>query len=334
VNTAVRALIKFAVGLGIVVALLKFIPYQQVIAVARHSNKQLVLLALAISFFPYLIGVFRWQVLLKAQGLSFSFRELSLPYFCGLFLNLFFPSFVAADIFRGMTLSAQRSQRRRIFSSVVMDRFSGLAGMSLLALGAYVLGSDIVSSTHIFFPLAVFLGFTVFLSLIIFSRRFFHFFMRIGPKSWSLTGKIKEMHDQMYLFKKVPRLFFKSLFYSMVIQSVSLAYIFILFGAVGVRISFVAVVIIVPIVLAIAAIPVTVSGLGTREAAFVYFFLKAGVAQEASLAVSLLVAVFAVVVALIGGVLYVGVYHRQPRSPKADNRGQKTEVRGQTTESE
>lgn len=312
-NTAVRALIKFAVGLGIVVALLKFIPYPQVIAVAKHSNKQLVLLALILSFFPYIIGVFRWQVLLKAQGLSFSFRELSLPLFCGLFFNLFFPSFVASDIFRGMALSAPGAHRRKIFSSVVMDRFSGMIGMSLIVLCVYPLGRTMVVSTHIFFPLVVFLSLTLFLSLIIFSKRFFHFFARIGPGDWIVTRKIKEMHGRLYLFKEAPGVFFKSLLYSVVIQAVSLGYIFILFGAVGVRIPFITTVIIVPIALAIAAVPITVSGLGTREAAFVYFFLRAGVAKEASLAVSLLIAVFSIVLALIGGVLYVGVYHRRPR---------------------
>ena len=59
-----------------------------------------------------------------------------------------------------------------------------------------------------------------------------------------------------------------------------------------------------PLILLVMLLPVTVNGLGTGQAAFVWFFARAGVTAAAAFALSVLFIGLGVVGNLPGGILY------------------------------
>lgn len=310
-------LLKYAVSAGIIYILLVHIPYQEVINLLKSADKGLILIALLISGFPYIVGTFRWQILLKQQEVLCGYKELFLIGLASLFFNLFFPSLIASDVFRTVALSAKSKDRKKIFSTVFMDRFSGLVGMGLLAVLAYLFGKHTLDSSIILLPLLMFVGVIGIVTLVVFSKHFFNFLMGILKKQWKITQRLHEIHDQLYFFKKEPRVFQLSVGYSLLIQLFSPLACYFLFRAFGTDIDILTVYVILPIVLAISSIPITISGLGTREAAMVYFFLHAGIIdKEVPLAVSLFLFFFSAVAALAGGFVYVVFYHRWVQSHK------------------
>jgi hypothetical protein len=60
----------------------------------------------------------------------------------------------------------------------------------------------------------------------------------------------------------------------------------------------------IPLILLIMLLPVTVNGLGTSQAAFVWFFARVGVASAAAFALSVLFVALGIVGNLPGAVLY------------------------------
>jgi hypothetical protein len=60
----------------------------------------------------------------------------------------------------------------------------------------------------------------------------------------------------------------------------------------------------IPVILLIMLLPITVNGLGTSQAAFVWFFARAGVPNAPAFALSLLFVGLGIVGNLPGGVLY------------------------------
>src|SRR5262249_45861999 len=60
----------------------------------------------------------------------------------------------------------------------------------------------------------------------------------------------------------------------------------------------------VPLILLVMLLPVTFNGIGTSQAAFVWFFGRAGVAAPAAFALSVLFVALGVVGNLPGGLLY------------------------------
>lgn len=316
-NRIISTLLKYAVSAGIIYILLVHIPYQEVIKLLKTADKGLIVVALLVSFFPYIVGTLRWKILLKQQGVLCGYKELFLIGLASLFFNLFFPSLIASDVFRTIAISAKGKDSKKIFSTVFMDRFSGLVGMGLLATMAYLFGRHTLDNSVILVPLLVFVGIIAIVTMVVFSKRFFNLLMGILKKQWKITRKLHEVHDQLYFFKKEPRTFQLSVWYSLVIQLFAPLACYYLFRAFGTDIDLITVYVILPIVLAISSIPITISGLGTREAAMVYFFLHAGVLdKEVPLAVSLFLFFFSVVAAVAGGIVYVVFYHRWVQSHK------------------
>jgi hypothetical protein len=67
----------------------------------------------------------------------------------------------------------------------------------------------------------------------------------------------------------------------------------------------------IPVILMVMLLPVTVNGIGTSQAAFVWFFSRAGVSASSSFALSVLFVGLNIVGNLPGAVLYVVGRRRQ-----------------------
>ena len=310
---------RIFVTAAILLALFKFIPYKKLIDVYRDSEKVYLFLGIAVFFLCQIIAIFRWRFLLSSLGIHISYKEALCSSLCGLFLNLFFPSSVAGDVFRSFSISCRHGNAGKIASSVLMDRFSGGIALTLISLLAFIAGRNMILGEGIaaaLFALCVIAGFT---ALVIFSKSFFLFLVKVFKRK-SLKEKLVSFHDKLYFFKNNPGIFIKSLFFSFFIQVLTVLGFFIISRAFDVKISLVYFLIVVPIVTAIALIPITIAGAGTREASLVYFLSLVGVEKSVSLGISLVNLIFMVFIGIIGGIFYVSVYHRWLQSHLSRNK--------------
>ncbi|HTU03857.1 MAG TPA: lysylphosphatidylglycerol synthase domain-containing protein, partial [Candidatus Sulfotelmatobacter sp.] len=69
----------------------------------------------------------------------------------------------------------------------------------------------------------------------------------------------------------------------------------------------------VPLITALAMVPVSVAGLGVREGAVVFFFAKAGVDATTALSMSLLWFAVTVCVSSLGGLAFLADLHARKR---------------------
>ncbi|MFH1505081.1 MAG: lysylphosphatidylglycerol synthase transmembrane domain-containing protein [Candidatus Omnitrophota bacterium] len=308
--------LRIGVTLAILFALFKLVPYGKLIEVYKDSHKIYLFWAFLAFFLCYLIGAARWKFLLVSLGIKAGKREVFYSFFSSLFFNLFFPSFVAGDLFRGYSISRRHGELKKVASSILMDRFSGALALTLIAFFSFIFKGDIIEVGGAGSALFILCFLALFGSLAIFSKTFFSLLMKVFKKKSSLKEKISSFHNQLYFFKKNPKVFFKSFLFSFPIQIFSSIGFFISSKAFGLQIDIIYFLILVPIVMAIALIPITIAGVGTREASAVYFFSLIGVEKSVGLGMSLLNLVFLIVMGILGGIFYVSVYHRwfQPRS--------------------
>ncbi len=301
-----RCIITFA----ILFALFKFIPYKNLIELYKDSHKIYIVGGLAIFFLSGFVGVARWRFILLALGFKVSFREAFYAITCGLFFNLFAPSFVAGDVFRGFSITTRHGDAKKVASSVLMDRFSGGIALSMIALIAYIVGHRVINEKEVAVSLAALCGIFGLGSLLIFNKSFFLFFARVFKKNSWIQNKLVSFNNQLYFFRKNPGVFIKALFFSFIIQFFTPLAFFVASKAFDVRVPFVYFLILVPIIMAIAVVPITIAGAGTREAAMVYFFSLIGIDKSISLGISLINLMFMVAGGILGGIIYVSVYHR------------------------
>lgn len=305
---------------AILFALFKLVPYKKLIVVYQDSKKFYLLLGFAIFVLGQIISIFRWRFLLFSLGINISVKEAFCSSFCGLFLNLFFPSFVAGDVFRSFSISYRYGDAGKVASSVLMDRFSGGIALTLVSLLAFIAGRNIIPGEEVAVALFALCGIAGFSTLIIFSKSFFLFFMKVFKRNSSLRKRLVSFHDKLYFFKNNPKVFIKSLFFSFPVQILMVLGFFVVSLAFSVEISIVYFLIVVPIISAIALIPITIAGAGTREASVVYFFSLVGIEKSVGLGISLLNLIFLISMSIMGGIFYVSVYHRwlqsHPRGSK------------------
>jgi uncharacterized membrane protein YbhN (UPF0104 family) len=196
-----------------------------------------------------------------------------------------------------------------------MDRFSGSVALVFIALFSFMLGWRLLKQKEVIFSLLLLCSIIGLASLIIFSKRFFSFFAKIFKNNSPLKNKLISFHDQLYFFRKNPSVFIKSMFFSLPIQFLTPVMFFVTSKAFGLDLGIIYFLILVPIIMMIALIPITIAGAGTREAAAVYFFSLVGINKSIGLGMSLLNLAFTIFIGLLGGIFYVTIYHRRLQSP-------------------
>ncbi len=301
---------RILVTLVIFIALFKFVPYHKLIEVYRQADRIYLVYAFLIFWLSLFLAIARWKLLLSAVGVKLSFRETAYSYFSGLFLNLFFPSFLAGDFFRGFGIFSRHGKLKQVVSTVLVDRFSGGVALTLVAIIGFLFLAEPFAFLEILFCLLVLSLIIVFLLLIIFCRPFFDFSLQVFKKMPSVIDKISDLREQLCFFKKKPIAFCKALAISLLIQILGATGFFVASFAFNLNLNIIIFLAIIPIVMVLSFIPITIAGAGTREALTIYFLSNYGVAESVGLGISLVSLVYFVSAGLIGGLFYVAVYHR------------------------
>ena len=73
--------------------------------------------------------------------------------------------------------------------------------------------------------------------------------------------------------------------------------------------------IVLPLILTIGALPLTPSGLGIQEGAFVFFLHGIGASEEQALLIALILRAKSVILALLGGLVFIKVRKKKETSP-------------------
>ena len=303
-------ILRIIVSLAILFVLFKYIDYKRLLQTYRDSKKIYLFGGFLAMLLANLIAGFRWRFLLGSLGKKISRKEALSAFFSGLFFNILVPSFIAGDIFRGASISYRHGDAKKVASSVLMDRFSGAIALILISVLAFILGFSVVPAGQVIVPLAILCLVAGLIVLIICSRGFFLSLTRILGKKPVLRQKLVELHDHLYSFKQKPGIFLKSLIYSLTIQFLTVISFFIVSRAFGLELGIIYFLIFVPIAMAIVFIPITIAGFGTREWAIVYLFSLVGVDKSVAAGISFLNGIFLIFLSLLGGILYVTVYHR------------------------
>lgn len=316
-NKKVVLILKIIISIGLLFVITRLVPYGKLVDIYANSKKIYIYLGFLAFFLCLILGGFRWWFLLLALNIKVSLKEAMLAFFSSYSFNLIFPSFVAGDIFRGFTVSSRYGELKKVASSVLMDRFSGSAGLALIVIFSLIIGKEyIFSHQEVLYSLAVYCFITAIVSLYIFSKTIFMFSLRVLKKGSPLKEKMISFHDQLYFFRNNLGAFMLSLLFSISSQILTILSFFITSKAFALNVEFIYFLILVPIIAVAAIIPITIAGAGTRETAAIYFFSLAGIEKSIGLGISLLNLAFYIVVGVLGGLVYVSIYHRrlQPSS--------------------
>ncbi len=305
-------LIRLTITAGIFYVIFRLIPYREVIRVYRESSKFHVALGFLLAVFAHIVAGLRWRFVLKNMGLKVPRGEVLCMLFSGLFFNLFFPSLIAGDAARIFFLTRKFRNVKKGAASVLIDRFSGVVGLVVVVTGGFFLGRNLVGEPEILLGVMTLVAIGLGVVFLIYHPFFFSLLERVSRIRARWHEKVCTFHGEFALVRRRPSVFLiLSLGYSLIIQSIGVLTCYVLARGMGAEVGLIYFFILIPITMLIAFIPVTIAGLGTRELVMVYLFSKVGMAQSVSFSMSLLSFIFLLLIGLLGGLVYVTLYHRR-----------------------
>jgi uncharacterized membrane protein YbhN (UPF0104 family) len=293
---SVRYGLKLAVGIALVAWLVYQEGWQRIVAcLARVSPAWFGLTVLT-----YLLGqslcAWKWSLLAESLGFRRPLRFFWVNYLGAMFCSLFLPTSVGGDVFRALALARPpkgaearrgiRGDRLGATISVLADRGVGVLAMAWIAsLAAAVSGVHLHGwSTALYVSCAVltFAFVTPFWRRPAFART--RFLGRV-LECWNDPARLLAAVGAAFLFQCL------------------LGFIYVLLGqALGLRINFSFYFLLCPLVSIAAMAPVSINGLGVREAALVALFPMVGVGADRALAFGLAWSGMVTVADLIGGI--------------------------------
>ncbi len=317
-------LFRGGVSIALLFFLLRGVDKKTLFELIKNSNKLFLFYAFAVYFVIYPLTLLRWNFLLKASKVHLPLKKVIDAFSSGIFFNLFLPSTIGGDFMRSMDLAAHTKKPKEIVASVFLDRLSGYIGLVIISLLAIVLGVRIVEDKSVLVSLLVISGMLFFILCVLFNNTLYSKINKLlqpsGKKNTdkpgvSAFGKIKEtlsnFHQQVYRVRHDKKVILNSLSLSFFIQVISPVSFYFLGLSLGIKINIVYYFVFLPLIGAITLLPISIGGLGLRDATTIYFFAKAGVSKDLALAMSLLNFSFILIFGSIGGLIYVLALHNR-----------------------
>lgn len=250
----------------------------------------------------------RWFLLLRPLegGQLPPWRAILRIFFVSTFVGTFLPGSIGGDAIRAYSLSRQNVPAADAVASVFLDRMLGVFSILLMALAGLVAARELATDTGIALMLAITALACVATGLIIFSVSVDRFvegvlyrlpWQKAQHIAGSLVGAIRRYavhHREIALV----------LAGSVGVQILRILQAFYLGQALGITQPLVMYFAFVPLILLIMLLPITVNGVGTSQAAFVWLFARVGTPSAQSFALSVLFVALGIIGNLPGAFLY------------------------------
>ena len=308
--------LRISISIILLIFLFKQVDVKSLLDIVKKADKSLLFFSFFTSFFIYFFCFFRWKMLLNAVGIRLPLSRLLSPFAGGIFFNLFFPSTIGGDFVRSADLAMHTKKTKEVVATVLLDRLSGYIGLVAVALLAFLWGRKLIQEKIIMqslFALTVLTGVLIFILLILFNGSIYSKINKLlhSPNGGKLRTTIESIHQEMHYFRKHKKIIFNNLLLSFIIQALSPLSGYIISLSLGLKLNIAYFSIFLPIIGAVTLLPISVGGLGLRDALTIYFFTKVGISKDLSFAMSLLGFFFIAVYAGIGGLIYVFTLHHR-----------------------
>jgi len=300
-----RRLLQVAISGTAVYLIARHVDLREAARVFASARPSYALAAVLLYVAGQVMSAYRWRLIGVSVGLADSFTRYVRFYFIGMFFMFFGPSTLGGDLVRSLYLAEGAGRRGRAFNSVLFDRLNGLVVLIAIGAAAFVLFPGYGLPAPLFFAtvifgLGLFLGWWLAPALVRLLlapdhavRRFIEVdlgafwrdrTMLVGASAVSLVFHLVQILTQLLVSR-----------------------------ALGLAVPFSYICIFHPLVSALSAIPITLSGIGLREGGYIWFLRRIGIDEASAVAYGGLWLLVIVANSLIGGLVFLASGARLPR---------------------
>ncbi|MDA8083087.1 MAG: lysylphosphatidylglycerol synthase transmembrane domain-containing protein [Nitrospiraceae bacterium] len=265
--------LKLLVSAGSLYLVLVETNVSQMVATIRAIGPVAFFSASGLYILSQLGSSFRWKLLLPER---FTVRRLFSLYMIGSFFSSFLPGVIGGDAVKAYYLNKDARKLSLTVASIFMDRYLGYVSLILLGMCAFPFAYHYVSGSLYQWVMP-----GIFILFVVGSLLFFG--LQIGRR----FRTVSEFYEYFVVLKGRKGVIVKAVLISMVIQVMGFMAVVILSSAMGEHIPLQMMFMFLPIIITLTTIPISISGIGVREGAFVVLFGLIGISREAATSLSL-----------------------------------------------
>ncbi len=255
-----------------------------------------------------LVGAFYTRILTDAQGMSLSARQIFEISCATEFYGLLLPGALLGGAIRWYKLARRDRKPAEVLMVIVFGRILDTIILALLGLGFLVIdarmaehGGDVALLLFVVFIVVILLY------ALVFARRVSDVFLRLAPMRFvpkAIRIRLKEVHGAARRFENLSKARLASfLLLNLTRHALGILSVFSLAVALHMPITLVNVGSIRSVMLIVTMLPITISGLGVREASLIFLSDYYGALAADAVAWSFLILCGTLLVAAIGGVI-------------------------------
>lgn len=281
--------------------LLYHLPLEKLWETIRNVSLPVWLLTVLIFITGHVAGAIKWKLLVNAGKKKLPFVVALRCHFAGLFANLFLPSLAGGDVVRAGLAIRSLKAKAAVIMGGILDRFLDTASLALIILlGAYLAPSIFSDSDQRVLS---------FVFILLSSIAVFGLLILILPVSNWLPKKlhhpVQQIQDIIRQLLRTPWRAGLALMLGLLMQ-ISFVGINAFLGSLcGIHIPFSAWLLVWPLAKLSALLPISMGGLGVREAALAALLARLNIPLEMAVGVGLLWETVLVTGGLSGGAFYL-----------------------------
>ncbi|MEM1157578.1 MAG: lysylphosphatidylglycerol synthase transmembrane domain-containing protein [Verrucomicrobiota bacterium] len=236
------------------------------------------------------LGMTRWHLLLKTCHAEMRFTRTAQLTMIGLFANLFLPSSMGGDLFKGYYASREIPHiKPTVIMSIIMERLLGFIAMFLISTTLILFRFDALTAEPAT-KIAVYFYFGLFgliLGIIVLgSWKKFGQYIPLW-KRLPIEEQLREAGNAYRFFLHHQSCFWGGLALSCMAHFTLMGTFYFVSVGLNMHLNFWDLAAVLPLIMVVSMIPVTPGGVGLREVAFTHFLQFAHMTEEASVALSL-----------------------------------------------
>ena len=276
--------------------------------------------SLAFVLLTIILGVARWRIVLKVQGLDLPWGRATAITFVAQFFNSFLLGSTGGDVVKALYAARETHHKKaEAVVTVFVDRLVGLWAMLFFAAMMMIPNFSLLTHNRqlgapALMILTMLVGASVVIGIAFWggvtkrlprARQWFRKF----PKAELLERSL----DSCRHFGKTKGFMLETVGISIIVNLACVLQMAVLSNGLGAPVPFISWMVIVPMIFCISAIPITPSGLGVRENLFVLMLAvpQFGVPRTTALSLSLLAYAGTLFWSLVGGLVYLGIKKNQ-----------------------
>jgi hypothetical protein len=290
VNKKLRALVS--------IAILAFLGWRtdwaRVAEAFASLRVELWLAAVGLYALTQIVSALRWQQLAAPLSFHRPLHQFISFYFIGMFFNLLLPTSIGGDVVRAEYLYRGGGQRLPAFLSVFVDRFSGLLVLVVLACLAMAVCPITLPA---WVPFSVYAtGFGAIAGLVM---------LPILARWTDRFERTRRLVSGIRLYFANPGLMISSTALSVLVQAANVAVVWLVGLSIGATVPASYYWVLVPMVTLLTLLPISLNGMGVREAGMVFFLAPLGVDSATAMTLAFLWFLIFTANSIAGGVVYL-----------------------------